>query len=290
MGDNILEGGIRLANITQHEAAELWEIARDHHLAGAKLLWMAQGVQDPHLRSMMQQHAQRFQQVAQQLDSFLHDGVAQAQAMGSSQPWQASGQGWQGSFMGTAGQGGQTGMTSQSQHPIDVLAAGECLKECKSMAVKCMWSATEASQPARGFLQQLAGEHLHMAEQHYRWLEQRGLYASPKADQQAIQMYNQKLHQIAQSGQQAVQMAQMQVGGQQGQYQQNQYGQPYQHGQSQYGQSQFGQHPQYAPYGQSQYGQPYGQTFHYSQQQGQSLGQQYGQQYGQHYTQPQVRQ
>lgn len=276
-----------MATITQHEAAELWEIVRDHHLAGAKLLWMAQGVQDQHLRQMMQQHAHRFQQAAQQLDGFLHSGMGQASMLG--QTWQPAGQGWQGSFMGTGVQGGQGGMMGQNPHPIDVLAAGECLKECKSMAVKCMWGATEASQPARGFLQQLAGEHLHMAEQHYRWLEQRGLYASPKADQQAIQTYNQKLHQIAQSGQQAVQLAQAQLGGQQDQFQQYQYGQ-----QQQYGQSQYAQQPQYAQYGQ-QYGQPYGQTFQYSQQQGQPFqsGQHYGQQsqlYGQQYTQPQVRQ
>lgn len=277
-----------MANITQHEAAELWEVARDHHLASAKMLWMAQSVQDPQLRQMLQQHGQRCQQAAQQLDGFLHQGGT---AYGGGQSFPAGGQNWQSGSAGAnggqswqaQGQGGFTsGLSGHSPHPIDVLAAGECLKECKSMAVKCMWGATEASQPARGFLQQLAGEHLHMAEQHYRWLEQRGLYASPKADQQALQTYDQKVHQIAQSGQQAVQIAQaVLAGAQPGQFQQGSYQQhqPYQQYQPYQSGQQYGQ--QYS----QQYGQGYSQPYQFSQQAGQSYqGSQYGQQYSQPHT------
>ncbi|HEY8416512.1 MAG TPA: hypothetical protein VIK93_00600, partial [Limnochordales bacterium] len=136
-----------MANVSQHEAAELWEIVRDHHLTGAKLLWMAQSVQDPSLRQMIQQHAQRYQQAAQQLDGFLHQGAGGQSTWNMAQAWQNAGQAGA-SYMGAMGHGGQGAQSGV--HPFDVLAAGECLKDCKAMAVKCMWGATEASQPARG--------------------------------------------------------------------------------------------------------------------------------------------
>src|SRR5690606_38255404 len=62
------------------------------------------------------------------------------------------------------GQGGQS---------VDILAAGEALKDFKHLAIAAVRGATESSQPARNTLYQLAGEHLQMADQHYRWLEQR---------------------------------------------------------------------------------------------------------------------
>lgn len=258
-----------MANVTQHEAAELWEMVRDHHLLAAKMQWLAQSVQDASLRQTLQHNAQRCQQAAQQLDGFLHQAMApgqQAQAHGFGQAWPGN----QHTYLG-----GQSGYAAgqQGAHAIDIFAAGECLKECKAMAVKCMWGATEASQPARGFLQQLAGEHLHMAEQYYRWLEQRGLYASPKADPQAIQTYNQKLHQIAQAGQQVAQQAPAVLAASQAYhsttapaaYGQSQFGQ-------QYGQQYAQQYGQYQPVHQSQHGQnqwgqqQYGQPYQYEQQ------------------------
>lgn len=204
-----------MANISQHEAAELWELARDHFTTGAKLQFLCQHVQDTQLRATMEQHARRIQQAGQQIAGFIGQNGMGTQS--------STGLGAQGSFQsqqfgqfqsapsyaqtnaGTQGLSHQTGGQG-----IDILAAGECLKDCKRMAVAAVMGATEASQPARNVLYQLAGEHLQMADQHYRWLEHRGLYASPKADQQTISEYTQKLRQISQAGQQAVQ----QFGGQ----------------------------------------------------------------------------
>jgi len=87
----------------------------------------------------------------------------------------------------------------------DGTVAAACLDKCKSMAVKCTIAATEASQPARSYLYQLAGEHLRMAEEHYHWLDRHNAYASPRADHTAINDYSQKLRQFAQAGQQLAQ-------------------------------------------------------------------------------------
>lgn len=203
-----------MANISQHEAAELWELARDHFTTGAKLHFLCQHVHDTQLRATMEQHARRIQQAGQQISGFIgQTGMGQGTAMGT------SGIGTQGSFQsqqfgqfqsapsygGHTNSGSLTASTQTAQsgsQSIDILAASECLKECKRMAVAAVWGATEASQPARNVLYQLAGEHLQMADQHYRWLEHRGIYASPKADQQTVGEYTQKLRQISQAGQQ----------------------------------------------------------------------------------------
>ncbi|MFS8653666.1 MAG: spore coat protein [Limnochordia bacterium] len=207
-----------MANISQHEAAELWELARDHFLTAAKLQFLGQHAQDTQLRSLTEQHIRRIQQAGHQIAGLIshespgfnanqggfqaQQGFSQFQSApsftGGQQGFGAEAQGQQG-----FGFGGGTGF-SQARG-TDILIAGEALKDCKRLAVALVQGATEASQPARNLLYQLAGEQLQMAEQHYRWLEQRGLYASPKADYQTIQEYGQKVRQISQAGQQAVQ-------------------------------------------------------------------------------------
>jgi len=204
-----------MSNISQHQAAEVWEIARDHHVTAAKINWMCREIQDTQLRSQLEQAARRYQQIGQQLTSTLQQSGFQGNG-----GFQQSGQfqsGFQSSY-----QGGQSGQTSQNQgfssqsyqsgtSAIDILAVGECLKDCKGMAVKSMIAATESSQPLRNTLYQIAGEHLQMAEQHYHWLDQKQLYASPKADQQSTQEYQRALQQIAQAGQSAGQKQQFQT-------------------------------------------------------------------------------
>lgn len=216
-----------MSNVSQHAAAELWELARDHFVSAAKLEWMSPQVSDPQLRSTLEQHARRFRQVGQELEGFL-GGRSMGGSFGSTGFYGGS-QSFSGSTGFQSGQGFQTGQSFQSgqgfqstqsfQAPgyqtsygsfgsgqsIDTLIVADCLQCCKAMAVSCIIGATEASQPARSFLHQLAGEHLQMAEQHYHWLEQRGMYFSPKADQQAIQGYTNTLNQIAQAGQSGVQ-------------------------------------------------------------------------------------
>src|SRR5690606_7136881 len=122
----------------------------------------------------------RFQEIAQQLTGSLQQFGGQNanggfQQSGSSQQSgsvQQSGSFQQcGSQYQSAGsQGFQSGRAAGSG--IDALAVAECLKDCKCMSVNAMRAATEAAQPIRNTLYQVAGEHLRYAEQHYHWLEQ----------------------------------------------------------------------------------------------------------------------
>lgn len=164
-----------MANISQHQAAEAWEIARDHYITAAKINWMCREVQDAQLRSQLEHAARRHQQIGQQISGTLQQNGFQASNGGFQQSQQFQ-QGFQ--FQGAqGGQFGQYGMQSQAQgystqgyqggaNSFDILAVGECLKDCKGMAVKAMIAATESSQPLRNTLYQIAGEHLQMAEQH----------------------------------------------------------------------------------------------------------------------------
>jgi len=210
-----------MANISQHEAAELWELARDHFITAAKLQFLGQHAHDTQLRSLTEQHARRMQQAGHQIaglitqqagGAYANQGGFQTHQQGFSQFQSAPS--FAGEQSGLSGQNaGQFGFGSQGfggQLPagvsgIDILVAGEGLKDCKRMAVALVYGATECSQPARNILYQLAGEQLQMAEQCYRWLDQKGVYASPKADFQATNEYSQKVRQISQAGQQATQ-------------------------------------------------------------------------------------
>lgn len=185
--DKIFDGGGEMPQIAQHEAAELWELARDHFVSASTLSLMANAVQDPQLRSMLTQHCQRHQQIGQQLQQFLQQPGSTP--LTPSATWTNP----HGSAIGSTA----AGMMGGSLTAPDVIAAAACLEECKTLAVKSMIGATESSQPARNFLFQIAGEHLRMAEEHYHWLEQRGFYASPRAEQTAIQDYVQKLNLIS---------------------------------------------------------------------------------------------
>ena len=235
-----------MANVSQHEAAELWEITRDHHTMATKLEWFTTQVGETQLRSMLEQHARRCRQVCQQLEGFLQGNGA------------GSFGGGMGGFSQSRGQNsfGTGGFQQAGGQAMDVMIACDCLKDCKTLAVQAVRGATEAAQPARGFLHQLAGEHLQMAEQCYHWLEQRGMYASPKADQQTIQEYSRTLHQLAGSGAGMRTGAGVQAGT---------------------------QTPSHA-YGTS-YGSQFGQGGQYSGQYGGQFGGQYGSQYTGQYSQ-----
>ena len=208
-----------MPHIAQHQAAELWELCRDHAVAGAKLRALASCCQDQQLHHTLQRHAGEFQQAAQRLMQFLHEpgsyagGYAGSWQWPSSVTWQTPGQAsWQGGASaqwqaqsypaGTNQVAGAAGAATQaSGQALDIALASDCLRMCKTFAVQCIWGATESSEPARSYLYQLAGEHLRMAQEHYRWLEQRGVYASPRVDQPSINEYTQKLQQIMQMGQ-----------------------------------------------------------------------------------------
>ncbi|HLS88680.1 MAG TPA: spore coat protein [Sphingobacteriaceae bacterium] len=197
-----------MSNITQHEAAELWEMSRDHMNMGIRLQWLAQSVQDPQLKSTLQRHVQHFQQAAQTLQSMMGESRGHQHSPGQYQSFHNHGhnQYSSGQSTYTTGQSFYGSHSQQSSvQPFDAVVVMGCLNDCKAMAVKCVWSATESSNPARQYLYQLAGDHLRMAEEHYHWLEQRGLYASPKADQQVIHQYTHTLNHIAGAGSQIMQ-------------------------------------------------------------------------------------
>lgn len=208
-----------MPHIAQHEAAELWELCRDHAVAATKLRMASSMCQDPQVRNTLQRHAQEFQQAAQRLYQLLQEPGQSAYAG----TWQTGpGATWQTAPGQAVGQAGTYAPAYGAQHggqayaggvqPTDVVIVGDCLRMCKTFAVQCVWGATEASHPARQVLYQLAGEHLRMADEHYRWLEQHGVYASPKADYAAIHEYTGKLQQLMAMGQATVHQTYAAVG------------------------------------------------------------------------------
>lgn len=226
-----------MPQMAQHQAAELWELCRDHAVAGAKLRALASSCQDASLRQTIERHAGAFQQAAQRLMSFLQEGSYGAHAgaygqttahpygQGTAGTWQWQGAAsWQSPYQAQWQAGPGAGATWQAQtagygtnppihgtnqfhpagvqaQPLDIALASDCLRMCKTFAVQCIWGATECAEPARSYLYQLAGQHLQMAMDHYRWLEQHQVYASPRIDPQAAQEYVQKLGQLVQVGQ-----------------------------------------------------------------------------------------
>lgn len=218
-----------MPQLAQHSAAELWELSRDHYVCAAKLEMVLPQVQDQQLKSTLAKHCQEFRQIAQRLDQFL--GVQQGimgVTPGPSFGTPTFGTGAGGGAMGTAGgvlggnagwgQGYTGGITSSvaaptsyspiqhqpmtGAHPNDVILVGTCLRDCKSLAVQCVHAATELSQPARNYVYEIAGYHLRLAEEHYNWLKQRQLYASPKVNPQDIQEYGRALQTISSIGEQ----------------------------------------------------------------------------------------
>ncbi|GAB6877036.1 hypothetical protein [Thermaerobacter litoralis] len=221
-----------MPQMAQHQAAELWELCRDHAVAGAKLRALASCCQDASLRQTLERHAGEFQQAAQRLMGFLQDQGAygtygaygqhgQAGPHGQAGTWQwTASTAWQSPYQaqwqagGAAGTGAAWnaqpyghgvnqvfGAAGAQGQPLDIALASDCLRMCKTFAVQCIWGATECSEPARSYLHQLAGEHLRMAMDHYHWLERHQVYASPRIDQQAVQEYTHKLQQLMQVGQ-----------------------------------------------------------------------------------------
>ncbi|QIA27802.1 hypothetical protein DYI95_010025 [Thermaerobacter sp. PB12/4term] len=213
-----------MPQMAQHQAAELWELCRDHAVAGAKLRALAGSCQDSTLRQTLERHAGEFQQAAQRLMGFLQEQggygtygrYGQDGQQGQAGSWQWPAAAWQSPYQAQWQAGGDATWQSQPQahgtnqvygaagiqgQPLDIALASDCLRTCKTFAVQCIWGATECAEPARSYLYQLAGEHLRMAMDHYRWLEQHQVYASPHIDQHAVQEYTQKLHQLMQVGQ-----------------------------------------------------------------------------------------
>lgn len=202
-----------MSHITQHMAAELWEVCRDHAVAATKLRALAPFCRDQQLRGALERHAAEFQQAAQRLMQFLQAPGSQAGSWQSN--WQSS---WHGIWQSHTPATGQVthGVSWQAhgnavvgqpahghvagQQALDVILAADCLHQCKTFAVQCVWAASECSEPARSYLYQLAGEHLRMAQEHYRWLDQRGIYAHPQADQAALSDYANKLGQLIHAG------------------------------------------------------------------------------------------
>src|SRR5690606_25160303 len=132
---------VEVAQITQHEAAELWELCRDHVVGASSIRFMAQGVRDPQLRSMLERHAGEYERAGHRIQQFLHEhgtggygggpgaygecgspGFGQA---GTHGPWSTQ------SPTHGAWPAPNAGYTSGSS-PFDLMAAATCLDMCKS--------------------------------------------------------------------------------------------------------------------------------------------------------------
>ena len=184
-----------MSQMAQHQAAELWELTRDHFVSAAKLQMIEPTLSDPRLRSIISNHAHEMRRAGERLEQFLQEGRS-GQGFSMNQPFPQ-----QGSVFHQGGSSmGMMGSAAAGHSPADAIIASACMSECKSFAVKCTWGATESSQPIRSVLHELSGAHLRMAEELYHWLEQTGLYADPKVDFQAINEYAQKTRQFGEMG------------------------------------------------------------------------------------------
>lgn len=195
-----------MTQMAQHAAAELWELTRDHFVCAAKLEMVEPTISDPQLRSMIHNHARECRQAAERLEQFMRDSSRSGHSF---TPPSSFGGSFTSHSQFGSGFHNNHGNSHGGSNPTDVIISSSCLSECKNLAVKSIWGATESSQPVRSFLHELAGRHLRMAEEHYHWLEQRNMYASPKVDMQSINEYEQKLRQFEQFGNRHIQTGQM---------------------------------------------------------------------------------
>lgn len=195
---------------TMRENLEITEIHRDHLVQAAVLNVMAPMVQEPEIRTMLQRHAQQFASMASRLSQYSNQepGIQRwrqiTQQVGQSAPsFQAPAtQGWSseqnwGRYQtwGQAGTGGMNQMTTsgtfqgQAHLPGEV-AAAQCLAACKYLAEASTRAAGESADPQlRHTFHQMCGEHLHMAEELFQVLHQRGDYPMPQAQAHSQGVY-----------------------------------------------------------------------------------------------------
>lgn len=145
--------------------------------------------QDQQLRGMIQNHAQRMEQMANRWLNELHIS-GQSAHIGQLPTRQFAQQTAQ---PNTAWNQQPTGIQNVG---MDHVIAADCLKDCKGLAIKATVAATEAASPhIRQLHHQSCGEHLQMAEELYHYMEQRNWYHSPNLTQPVMQQVTQYMGQ-----------------------------------------------------------------------------------------------
>lgn len=154
---------------TQRELTELSEMIREQQDAARKLTILSDQCQDSRLRSMIDSHSNRFRNNVRKLEGHLgvHGRLGGTDVE-----------------VGTIGGqvarefGGRTGERIFSDRDI----ASDCLKDCKYFATRATMAAAEASNPnLRNDLLSQASEHLGMAYELYKFMEDKGWYKHPAA-------------------------------------------------------------------------------------------------------------
>ncbi len=152
---------------TQRELTELSEMIREQQDTVRKFSVMANQCQDPQLRSMIESHQQRFRNAIDKLQGHL--GVP-------------GGRGVAARPMEIGGIGGQVGREPGQRMLSDREIASDCLKDCKYFATRATIAAGEATNPnLRNDLLSQSSDHLGMAYELYKFMEQKGWYRTSQA-------------------------------------------------------------------------------------------------------------
>lgn len=166
---------------TQRELTELSEMIREQQDTVRKLSIMAEQCQDNRLRSMIESHENRFRNNIRKLEGHL--GISGGRVMGGRDV-----------EVGTVGGtvtrefGARQGLFSDRE------IASDCLKDCKYFATRATMAAAESSNPnLRNDLLSQSSEHLGMAYELYKFMEDKGWYKHPQARQEDVNQVSQWL-------------------------------------------------------------------------------------------------
>ncbi|HHY95092.1 MAG TPA: spore coat protein [Firmicutes bacterium] len=167
---------------TQRELTEISELIREQQDEVRKLSIMSQQCQDPRLRSMIESHENRFRNNISKLEGHLGVG----------------GRGLSGRDVevGTMGETltRQAGPGQGQRLFSDRDIASDCLKDCKYFATRNTMAAAESSNPnLRNDLLGQSSEHLGMAYELYKFMEDKGWYKHPQARPEDVSQVSQWL-------------------------------------------------------------------------------------------------
>lgn len=166
---------------TQRELTSLSEIIREQQDMVRKLSVMSQQCQDSRLRSLVEGHENRFRNNIRKLEGHLGvRGIA--------------GSDMEVGTVGTIPRAQEFGTVQGQRVFSDREIASDCLKDCKYFATTCTMAAAESSNPnLRNDLLSQSSEHLGMAYELYRFMEDKGWYKHPQARQEDINQVTQWL-------------------------------------------------------------------------------------------------
>lgn len=171
--------------LEMHEVIDAHDQLVENVTTSEKIKLFSQICQDPQLANTLLTHAQQMDQMAARLTNALNLN-----------PQYVTGQVSQPRRAAIPQAAGQQIRSLAANQQIDHLVTLDCLKDCKNLAIKATFAATEASTPEiRRLYQEMCGAHLQMADQHYRYAEQRGFYHSANFNRQMYQEVGQYIAQ-----------------------------------------------------------------------------------------------